>query len=90
MKAFWITFAALWLSICAVAQSPSPQIATADLLRGLADPFRWLTHSGDYTSKRYSPLTQITPANVAGLSPLWAFESGLGFGRSAKFEATPS
>ena len=36
-----------------------------------------------------SPLTQITPENVARLTPLWTFETGLGFGRGAKFEATP-
>ena len=65
------------------------QIGATDLLRGLADPSRWLTHSGDYTSKRHSPLTQITPENVARLTPLWTFETGLGFGRNAKFEATP-
>jgi alcohol dehydrogenase (cytochrome c) len=89
MKGLRITFAALGLAICAVAYSYAQQIGTADLLRGLADPSRWLTHSGDYTSKRHSPLTQITPENVARLTPLWTFETGLGFGRSAKFEATP-
>jgi alcohol dehydrogenase (cytochrome c) len=89
MKGVGTTFAALGLAICAVAHSYAQQIGTADLLRGLADPSRWLTHSGDYTGKRHSPLTQITPENVARLTPLWTFETGLGFGRNAKFEATP-
>ena len=89
MKKPWTTFAALGLAICAVAYSYAQQIGATDLLRGLADPSRWLMHSGDYTSKRHSPLTQITPDNVARLTPLWTFETGLGFGRSDKFEATP-
>ena len=74
--------------MCVVAYAHAQQIGTADLLRGLADPSRWLIHSGDYTSKRHSPLTQLTPENVARLAPLWTFDTGLGFGRNAKFEAT--
>src|SRR4029450_9316609 len=89
MKRLWTIFAVLALAICAVAYLQAQQIGTADLLRGLADPSRWLIHSGDYASKRHSPLTQITPENVARLTPLWAFEAGIGFGRSAKFEAPP-
>jgi alcohol dehydrogenase (cytochrome c) len=89
MKGWGTTFAALGLAICVVAYAHAQQIGTADLLRGLAAPSRWLMHSGDYTSKRHSPLTQITPENVARLTPLWTFDTGLGFGRNAKFEATP-
>jgi alcohol dehydrogenase (cytochrome c) len=74
----------------AAEQAPaSPPIATQDLVNGLANPERWLTHSGDYTGKRHSPLTQITPANVGTLAPVWSFQTGVGFGRNAKFEATP-
>ena len=76
-------------AVSAVAHPYAQQIGAADLLRGLATPSRWLMHSGDYTSKRHSPLTQITPDNVARLTPLWTFEAGLGFGRRDKFEATP-
>ena len=72
-----------------VAPSYAQQIGPADLLRELADPSRWLTHSGDYIGKGTALLTQITPENVARLTPLWTFETGLGFGRQAKFEATP-
>jgi len=89
MKGRGTTFAALGLAICAVAYAHAQQIGATDLLRGLAAPSRWLMHSGDYTSKRHSPLTQITPENVARLTPLWTFDTGLGVGRNAKFEATP-
>ena len=35
----------------------------------------WTTFSGDYTGQRHSPLTQITPANVARLAPQWLFQT---------------
>lgn len=83
----WLVAAAL---LCLASADPVPQkIGTPDLLKGLTIPSRWLVHSGDYASRRHSPLTQITPANVASLVPIWTFDTGLGFGRNAKFEATP-
>ena len=32
----------------------------------------WLTYSGDYSSRRYSPLTQLNQSNVKNLSLAWA------------------
>jgi alcohol dehydrogenase (cytochrome c) len=52
-------------------------ITTKDLLDGFATPTRWLTYSGDYSGRRHSPLTQITPANVAQLTPQWTFQTGV-------------
>src|SRR5213593_2026807 len=60
-------------------------ISTKDLLDGLANPSRWLTHSGDYAGQRFSPLTQITSANVEQLAAQWTFQTGV----VNKFEATP-
>jgi alcohol dehydrogenase (cytochrome c) len=60
-------------------------ISTKDLLAGLANASRWLTHSGDYAGHRFSPLTQITPANVDQLAAQWTFQTGV----VNKFEATP-
>ena len=54
----------------------------------------WPTYGGDPGGTRYSPLTQISPANVRRLQVAWVFRTGeLGQGvtdwtRSA-FEATP-
>ncbi|HSC48275.1 MAG TPA: pyrroloquinoline quinone-dependent dehydrogenase, partial [Gammaproteobacteria bacterium] len=54
----------------------------------------WPVYGGDAGGTRYSPLTQITPANVDGLRVAWIFHTGeLGkdvkdWERSA-FEATP-
>src|SRR5207244_5789528 len=71
------------------AQQPSgPVITGQDLLAGLANPTRWLQYSGDYSGKRHSPLTQITPQNVAQLKAQWAFQADtIATGRG--FESTP-
>jgi alcohol dehydrogenase (cytochrome c) len=81
--------AALVLAGSAAVLAQAGQIDSKDLLSGLANHSRWLTHSGNYASTRHSPLRQITPENVSTLAPLWSFDTGLGFGRQAKFEATP-
>jgi glucose dehydrogenase len=36
----------------------------------------WPSRDGDPGAQRYSPLKQITPANVAKLKPAWTFEAG--------------
>ena len=33
----------------------------------------WRTYGHDYGDSRYSPLSDITPANVAGLKPVWTY-----------------
>jgi alcohol dehydrogenase (cytochrome c) len=55
---------------------------------GLKHPSQWLTYSGDYSGRRHSPLTQITPANVHRLTSAWAFQTGT-MTRGCGFEATP-
>ena len=59
-----------------------------DILQGFADPARWLTYSGDYSGKRHSPLTQINLDNVAGLRPIWTFQTETTT-RGRGFETTP-
>jgi len=45
----------------------------------------WTTYSGDFTGQRHSPLTQITPANVGELRPVWTFQTSV----LGKWEASP-
>jgi alcohol dehydrogenase (cytochrome c) len=45
----------------------------------------WPTYHGDYSGRRHSRLTQITPANVGQLTLSWAFETG----QSGQIKATP-
>ena len=60
------------------AQQPvHAPVTTQDLLAGLSAPSRWLTFSGNYTGQRHSPLTQITPKNIAGLAPQWIFQTDI-------------
>lgn len=33
----------------------------------------WVSYNGDYTGRRFSDLSEITPANVANLRPQWIF-----------------
>jgi alcohol dehydrogenase (cytochrome c) len=56
-------------------QGPAPTVTDQDILDGLKDPSRWLTYSGDYSSQRHSPLTQIAPQNVRRLTPQWIWQS---------------
>jgi len=58
-------------------QAPPPaQVSIQEVAQGLpADGSRWLTFGGNYQNHRHSPLTQITPANVSKLKPLWTFQT---------------
>jgi alcohol dehydrogenase (cytochrome c) len=57
------------LSLPVLAQVPYQRIVDAG-----REPGNWLTYSGNYQGHRYSPLTQIAPANVAGLRVKWAYQ----------------
>jgi alcohol dehydrogenase (cytochrome c) len=57
------------LCASAFAQVPYERIAA-----GEKEPGNWLTYSGNYLGHRYSPLTQITPANVTRLQVKWAYQ----------------
>src|SRR6185295_11444297 len=58
------------LSLRLHAQVTSQRLAAAS-----SEPQNWLTYSGSYHSQRYSPLDQITPANVNNLKLQWAYQS---------------
>jgi alcohol dehydrogenase (cytochrome c) len=62
-----------------VLLSPAPRLmaqgATSAMLLN-PPPDSWPGYHGDYSGRRHSPLTQITPGNVHQLSLAWAFQSG--------------
>jgi len=78
-----IAAAASW--VVAAQTAPPTQVTAQDLRDGLKNPTRWLNYGGDYGNQRYSPLTQITPANVSRLTAQWQFQTDT----LGKFEATP-
>lgn len=43
----------------------------------MAQPDQWVEYGRDYTNQRWSPLTQITAANVGQLSLAWVDHSGI-------------
>jgi alcohol dehydrogenase (cytochrome c) len=61
----------------AAAKPTAPATSvTQDMLDKAAnDTANFLHTNGDYTQKRYSPLKQITPRNVAKLHPAWIFQT---------------
>ena len=55
-----------WMPVA--SQSGAPRRVDDAALRA-ANPAEWLGHGRDNTETHYSPLTQITRANVATLRP---------------------
>ena len=65
------------VTLAAQQSTPPGPVTNQELLDGLkADGSSWLTFGGNYSNHRFSPLTQITPDNVAKLQPLWTFQTG--------------
>jgi alcohol dehydrogenase (cytochrome c) len=76
-----IAAAAVAMAVCvpAVAQNLDP----AELVHPKAGT--WGQYHGDYSGRRHSPLTQITPQNVSNLTMAWAFQTN----QSAQLKSTP-
>ncbi len=64
-------------------QAPSRGLDPALLLKPTVDS--WPTYHGDYTGRRHSTLTQITPDNVHQLTLAWTFQTG----QNAQIKAAP-
>lgn len=77
----------IFSSVALVTLAASAQaqgVTDKDILAGFADPTKLVTVYGDYSGQHLSPLTQITPANAAQLTPIWTFQTGV----LANFEAS--
>lgn len=61
-------------------------VSSDDLLKAQDNAGEWLMYGRDYRNWRYSPLDEITTANVASLRPVWAMSTG---GKFGGLEATP-
>ncbi len=67
-----------------------PSARTATALMPSADSGDWPSYGNDPGGSRFSPLTQIGPANVGSLRPAWTFRTGTGTGPPpVAFQATP-
>ena len=69
------TMSRVTLALCVSSLIVSGVVAQrgADLADAL-EKGEWPTYSGTFTSHRYSPLTQISPTNVASLRPVWMYQ----------------
>ena len=70
----------LALAVTAYSQISPDRIRNAD-----SEPGNWLTYSRAYNGQRYSPLNQITAANVSRLSAAWAYQTT----QASKFSTSP-
>jgi len=77
------------LVVCATAVLSAQQVSFDRLLHADREPHNWLTYSGGVFSRRYSALTQITPANVRNLELQWVFQTRAPAEPTEKSEATP-
>jgi PQQ-dependent dehydrogenase (methanol/ethanol family) len=51
----------------------------------MSQPGNWASYGRDYSNQRFSPLTQITTANVSGLEVAWHYKTGI----VQSFETSP-
>jgi quinoprotein glucose dehydrogenase len=65
-----VTMVTAWTATSLIARSQG----SASVSR--AAPVEWPVYGGSARSDRYSPLRQITPANVARLQEAWRFDTG--------------
>jgi alcohol dehydrogenase (cytochrome c) len=81
-SAILIVFALFLLAMSAHGQVSVPyeRIRAAE-----TEPGNWLTYGGNYAGHRHSLLTQLTPSNVAGLKPVWVYQTR----EAEKWEVTP-
>jgi len=73
----------------AVAVRAQQPVTFDRILHADREPQNWLTYSGGLFSQRYTPLTQITPANAKNLELQWVFQTRGPAEPVEKSEATP-
>lgn len=76
--------AAMWLLLVISSAALRAQGVSSSMLLNPPEN-SWPSYHGDYSGRRYSNLTQITPKNVGNLSLAWAFQTG----QSATIKSSP-
>ena len=94
MRGFLSRISILWL-VCAQsvfssvdAQTVAKQnddIVSSEMLQSTALLNDWPSYNGDYSGRRFTGLTQVTPANASQLQAQWVFHSH----NAGVLEATP-
>lgn len=58
-----------------VSGRKSSSAADSMVVRAMSDPAQWPSYGRDYTNQRFSPLTQVTSANIGRLSVAWTYHT---------------
>ena len=78
----------LAVAVGALTARSAPQVPSTPPLPGPTDS--WPTYNGDYSGRRFSPLTSISAANVGSLSLAWMYRINLPPGTPAvRIAGTP-
>jgi alcohol dehydrogenase (cytochrome c) len=83
LKAAFLLSMSAMITIAPPAMMLAQGVDTQMLLRPPVDS--WPSYHGDYSGRRHSSLTQITPQNVKNLGLAWAFQTG----QSAEIKSSP-
>jgi quinohemoprotein ethanol dehydrogenase len=76
----------VFLSLTTLDSRPQVRRINDKTLEDAGQGTEWLSTGMAWSEQRYSPMTQINPANVGKLSLVWSYELGVGGGNQA---ATP-
>lgn len=71
--------------LCVAGCAANAQVTFERLVNAAREPQNWLTYSGDYAGRRFSPLTQINAANAPSLVSKWVYQTAA----TGKLETTP-
>jgi glucose dehydrogenase len=77
-------FVALLAAVASVAALHAQSVSFQRIQQPEKEPQNWLSYSQNLFNQRFSPLTQITPANAKNLELQWVWQSK----SLEKFEAT--
>src|SRR3989454_8213040 len=76
---------ALVLIVVIAAVGSYGQVAFERIVNAAKEPQNWLTYSGDYAGRHFSPLDQINTTNARSLVAKWVYQTAA----TGKFETTP-
>jgi alcohol dehydrogenase (cytochrome c) len=80
-----VKHSALVLSVVIAAVGSYGQVTFDRLVNAAKEPQNWVTYSGDYAGRRFSPLDQINTNNARSLVAKWVYQTAA----TGKFETTP-
>ena len=74
LRSLGVAFA---VSFGAAGPAAARDVSDQMLLNAASDPANWIMAPRDYSSTRFSPLTQVNTATVKRLVPVWSFSFGV-------------